>query len=109
MPAKRKFNKGDKVRFTNLAPKYILAEVPRRRTRTIKTVGYDPVAQHCLYEIGDRGNQSFSYYFRAEQLYLANGKTHIIGRPRQKNSELQNRINRKTAAMLKEGVTNAYD
>jgi len=81
--SKAKFQRGDRVRFSGFATKYILAELLRRRSRTITNMFYDPVKQCCYYELGARGG-SLGYYFRSFMLTPANGSQHTIGRPRQK-------------------------
>ena len=79
---KAKFQPRDKVRFSNRATKYITADL-RKRTRTIIDMFYDPVNHCCFYELGARGNGTLGYFFRSFMLLPANGKQHIIGRPRQ--------------------------
>ena len=100
---KPKFTIGDKARFTSRVPKYILQDIPRRRTRTIMARSYSQDEQCCFYCLGDRGRYGeFYYWMRSYQLVLANGRTGTIGRPRQKrnynlklNSDLSHQINSK--------------
>ena len=90
-----KFQPGDKVRFSNRATKYAMADL-RKRTRTIVDMFYDPVDHCCLYELGARGNGTLGYFFRSFMLLPANGNQYTIGRPRQKR-----RYNRHTKLLFK--------
>ncbi len=92
---KARFRVGDRVRFSNLATKYITADL-RKRTRTVVDMFYDPVNHCCFYELGARGNGTLGYFFRSYMLLPANGNLHTVGRPRQKR-----RYNRRTKVLFK--------
>ena len=79
---KAKFTKGDSVRFTDRASN--VAKL-HKRTRTIVDTYYSKELQATLYEIGGHGGKHHSgQWFRSYELYLANGHTHKIGRPKAK-------------------------
>lgn len=83
--AKRKFNIGDPVRFTNRAPKALL-EGKRKRTRKIAAIEYDHKRDRSVYILGTNGGQHISHneFFYSDELYNPTKELRKIGRPQRK-------------------------
>ena len=79
----RKFEAGDKVRFTSRCPQFVKDTV-RGRTRTIVKAVYSPDRQASLYLLGDNNKAPQGVMcYRSYELKEA-PKTRKPGRPRQK-------------------------
>lgn len=83
--ARRKFNIGDPVRFTDRAPKG-LTEGKRKRTRKIATIDYDHKRDRSVYILGTNGGQHISHdeFFYSDELYNPTKELGKIGRPHRK-------------------------
>ena len=80
----RKFEIGDKVRFSNRIPKVIRNNY-QGRTRTITDVRYKPELQACIYILDNRSIYVQDNRFRSYELVLA-PKNRLVGRPRKKRT-----------------------
>ena len=77
-----KFKKGDKVRFTKRATKYITSELARKRTRTITAVSYNDEDQCSYYKLNGQGKAELGWFRSYELVAVTEKQSHTRGKPR---------------------------
>lgn len=76
-----KFKKGDKVRFTRRATKYITDDLARKRTRTITAVSYDYEARASFYRLNGQGKSELGWFRSYELKAVSEKQRHTRGKP----------------------------
>jgi len=76
-----KFMKGDKVRFTKRATKYIVNDLARKRTRSITAVSYNHEARANFYRLNEQGVAELGWFRSYELEMVTEKQRHTRGKP----------------------------